>query len=254
MTVFIRTVDLFRRYFFEILVVLLKAYLAGKPLLSTTDWPATACCVAFFAGCNFRCRFCFNTPLLDFKDEFHVDLSNVFDELKEHRYLIDGVIASGGEPTLQPEALQALAKWSHKQELKFGIMTNGTKPDVIKKLLNENLLDFVAVDIKTVPNEKDYTQITQAKPPLLSDIQTTISLLDSSQVEKEYRTTLVPSIIDKVAQIKQIMNWVGPEHYVLQNFRPTNTILDPVLSKSFSLEELDKFREFAKTHQVKTRF
>lgn len=236
------------------MVVWLKAYLAGKPLLSTTDWPATVCCVAFFAGCNMRCRFCFNTPVLEFKEEFHVDLSLLFDELQAHRHLIDGVITTGGEPTLQPEALHALAEWSHEHELKFGLMTNGTKPTVIKKLLDDDLLDYVAVDIKTIPKEKIYAQITQAPPQLLSDIQATVSLLNSSLVEKEFRTTLVPSVVDTVKQIEEILNWVGPEHYVLQSFRPTSTVVDPKLTVSFSGEELDKFREFAKTHQIVTRF
>jgi len=236
------------------MVVSLKAYLAGKPLLSTTDWPATACCVAFFAGCNLRCRFCFNKPVLEFKDEFQVDLTHIFNELQAHRKLIDGVIATGGEPTLQPEALHALAEWSHQHELKFGLMTNGTKPAVIKKLLDDNLLDYVAVDIKTIPDEKAYAKITQAPPQILSDIKTTISILNASQIDREFRTTLVPSLIDEVKQIEQIMNWVGAEHYILQNFRPANTVIDQKLTKSFSLEELDKFREFAKTHHIETRF
>ena len=236
------------------MVVSLKAYLAGKPLLSTTDWPATACCVAFFAGCNLRCRFCFNKPVLEFKEEFQVDLSIIFNELQAHRKLIDGVIATGGEPTLQPEALRALAEWSHQHELKFGLMTNGTRPAVIKKFLDDKLLDYVAVDIKTIPDEKAYAKITQAPPQILSDIKTTISILNASQIDKEFRTTLVPSLIDDVKQIERIMNWVGAEHYVLQNFRPTSTVIDRKLTKSFSAEELDAFREFAKTHHIETRF
>ena len=247
-------VSLFILQFAIISVIRLKAYFAGKPLLSTTDWPATVCCVAFFAGCNLRCRFCFNTPVLDFKEEFHVELAQIFDELQEHQYLIEGVIATGGEPTLQPEALQALAEWTHQHGLKFGLMTNGTKPTVIKKLLDEKLLDYVAVDIKTIPDEKTYTQISQAPTSILSDIQATVSLLKSSKVEKEFRTTLVPSLVDKIEQIEQIMNWVGPEFYVLQNFRPTSTVLDQNLNKPFSTTELNKYREFAKTHQVEVRF
>jgi pyruvate formate lyase activating enzyme len=201
-----------------------------------------------------RCLFCFNTPVLDFKEEFLVDLSELTDELQAHRQLIDGVIATGGEPTLQPEALHALAEWSHDRELKFGLMTNGTKPTVVKKLLDDGLLDYVAVDIKTIPDKKEYARITQAPPQILSEVQTTVSLLNASQVEREFRTTLVPSVIDTVKQIKQIMNWVGPEHYVLQNFRPTSTVLEPKLTNSFSGEELEKLREFAKAHRIEARF
>lgn len=183
-----------------------------------------------------------------------MELSPLFDELNAHRYLIEGVIATGGEPALQPDPLEALAEWTHRHKLKFGIMTNGTKPTVIESLLNADLLDYVAVDIKTVPNEKEYARITQAQSPILSDINTTISLLKSSSVNYEFRTTLVPSIVDKISQIQEIMNWVGAKHYVLQSFRPTDTVLDSKLSQPFSNEELDKFQVFANEHNVKTRF
>lgn len=236
------------------LVVLVKAFIAGKPLLSTTDWPSKVCCVVFFVGCNLRCRFCFNGPLLEFKDQYQVDINRVYQELETNRYLIDGVIVTGGEPTLQPEPLQALADWIHQHKLLFGIMTNGTKPAIIQQLLDEKLLDFVAVDIKTVPDEKRYSEITQISTPILNAIDKTIALLKTSNIQYEFRTTLVPSIISEVAQIQKILDWVGSKHYVLQAFRPTDTVLDSTLKDSFSTDQLDEYREFAKKKKIQARF
>ena len=232
----------------------MKAYIAGKPLLSTTDWPSSVCCVVFFTGCNLRCKFCFNGPLLEFDEQHLIDLERVYEELDEHRYLIDGILVTGGEPTLQPDALHAIGEWTHNQNLKFGIMTNGTKPAVLQQLLDANLLDYVAVDIKTVPNEKEYAHITQTEHEIIPPINETITLLKSSKISYEFRTTLVPSLIDKIPQLEKILKWIGKKNYVLQNFRPTDTVLDPNLKTAFSMEELDQFRQFAKKKRIITRF
>lgn len=232
----------------------MKAYIAGKPLLSTTDWPSSVCCVLFFTGCNLRCKFCFNGPLLDFDEQHLVDLERVFEELDTHRYLVDGILVTGGEPTLQPEALHAIGEWTHNHNLKFGLMTNGTKPSVLQELIDANLLDYVAVDIKTSPNEKEYAHITQTDHEIFPAINETIALLKSSKINYEFRTTLVPSLIDKIPQLEKILKWIGKKNYVLQNFRATDTVLDPNLKTAFSVEELDHFRQFAKKKRIITRF
>jgi pyruvate formate lyase activating enzyme len=178
----------------------------------------------------------------------------VFEELGEHRFLIDGVIVTGGEPTLQPDPLHALGEWTHNNSLKFGIMTNGSKPAVVKRLLDAKLLDYVALDIKTIPKKKEYAHITQSEEELLPVINETIAILKSSKISYEFRTTLIPSLIDKKSQLKQILKWIGKENYVLQNFRSTDTVLDPNLQDSFSVEKIEEFRQFAEKNQITTRF
>lgn len=233
----------------------MKAYIAGKPLLSTTDWPSVVSCAVFFVGCNLRCRFCFNEPILNFKPQYCIDLEQIFTELLEQKFLIEGVIATGGEPTLQPNPLLELADWSHKHGILFGLMTNGTKPLVIRHLLTKKLLDYVAVDIKTVPHPEDYATITQSQEDLLRPIEETIQLLKSANIWYEFRTTLVPKLIDQPEQIRQIIEWVGTDHYVLQAFRQTLTIIDPQLQNAqFSLETLSKFRKFAEEQDITVRF
>ena len=232
----------------------MEAYIAGKPIISTTDWPSKVACVVFFVGCNLRCRFCFNTPLLEFNDQFKVDLTVLYPEIKANQYLIDGVIATGGEPTLQFDAIKTLAEWTHNQNLEFGLMTNGTKPDVIQHLLDAKLLDYVAVDIKTIPRKEEYVQITQSSSQILDRVKETVALLKSSKANYEFRTTLVPMVVDDLQQIDQIRRWVGSQNFVLQNFRPSETVLDPTLSTSFTPNQLDHFQQYAQKHKITTRF
>lgn len=231
-----------------------EAFIAGKPLLSTTDWPSKVSCVIFFAGCNLRCRFCFNAPLLEFSDQFKINLELLYPELEANRVLVDGVIVTGGEPTLQPEPLRTLAEWTHQRDLEFGLMTNGTKPGVIQQFLDANLLDYIAVDIKTVPNRDHYVRVTQSTGEIFDRVQETVSILKSSKINYEFRTTLVPSLVDNLEQLDQIRKWVGSKNYVLQQFRPADTVLDSTLTSSFTPKELDHFQQYAQKHGITTRF
>ena len=148
------------------------------------------------------------------------------------------MIVSGGEPTLQLEPLLALAKWTRKQELLFGLMTNGTRPAVLRQLLDLDLINYLAVDIKTIPKIDQYSEITPISENLLEKIQETISLLKSSKGSYEFRTTLVPGLVDQISQVRQIANWLGSEHYVLQVYRPAKTVLDVSLhDQSFTPSE-----------------
>lgn len=223
-------------------------------MISTTDWPSKVACVVFFTGCNLRCRFCFNAPLLEFNDQFKIDLELLYPELEENRFLIDGVIVTGGEPTLQPVALQTLAKWVHQKDMQFGLMTNGTKPNVIRELLGANLLDFVAVDIKTAPNRNQYVRVTQSTGDILDYVKETVTLLKNSKIHYEFRTTLVPTLVDKIEQLESIRKLVGQKNFVLQNFRSTESVLDSELTRSFTSNELEQFQQYAKKHRITTRF
>jgi pyruvate formate lyase activating enzyme len=236
-------------------VVQVKAYIAGKPLLSTTDWPSKASCVVFFAGCNLRCRFCFNGPILALEERFAVDLESLYTELAKQRFLIEGVIATGGEPTLQPLSLHALAVWARQSGLLFGLMTNGTKPKVLRDLLADRLLDYIAIDIKTVPSVEAYAQITQSEEDLLPPIKESIKLARQSKISYEFRTTLVPGLIDEPDQIRKISQWVGTKNYVLQAFLPGAGVLDSGLRQhSFTPETLSRLRGLGKRLGIAVRF
>jgi len=243
------------RSFDSLAVAQVKGYIAGKPLLSTTDWPSRVCCVVFFAGCNLRCRFCFNGPILALEGKFLVDMESVYAELTTQRFLIEAVIATGGEPTLQPSCLRALGMWAHQNELLFGLMTNGTRPRVLGNMLADRLLDYVAVDIKTVPKAEAYSHIAQSEEDLLSPVQESVQLVKQSKIDHEFRTTLVPGLIDQPSQVGRISRWVGTKNYVLQAFLPREGVLDPGLrQRSFSPEALSCLCAYAKRHGIAIRF
>ncbi len=231
-----------------------KVFAAGRPFLSTIDWPSTVCCVVFFVGCNFRCRFCFNAPILEFDDKYLCNITKVTTELTKQSYLVEGVIVTGGEPTLQPEPLTTIAEWARENSLLFGLMTNGTNSRILRKFLRLQLLDFVALDIKTVPLIEEYVKITQNKRTSLVQIKETVALLKKSSIQYEFRTTLVPQLVYKPEEIRQISDWVGADHFILQIFRPSETVLDPALRQvSFSEEELSLIREVGKQLGIRIR-
>jgi pyruvate formate lyase activating enzyme len=213
------------------------------------------CCVVFFDGCNLRCRFCFNGPILELDEKFLVDLDDVYTELAKQQFLVEGVLATGGEPTLQPACLGALATWTHRNGLLFGLMTNGTKPQVLRDLLASRLVDYVALDIKTVPETKAYSHIVQSKEDILSLVKQSVKLLKGSKVNHEFRSTLVPGLIDQTSQIRRISKWVGTKNYVLQAFRPGDGVLDSELrQRAFSPETLSQLRAFGKRNGIGLRF
>jgi len=243
------------RSFDSLGVVQVKGYIAGKPLLSTTDWPSRVSCVIFFAGCNLRCRLCFNGPIIALEEKFLVDLVCLYAELNKQRFIIEAVIATGGEPTLQLPCLRALGMWAHQNGLLFGLMTNGTRPGVLSNMLADQLLDYVAVDIKTVPKAEAYSRIAQSEEDVLSPVKESVKLVRQSKIDHEFRTTLVPGLIDQPSQIRQISGWVGTKNYVLQVFLPSEGVLDSELrQRSFSPEAISYLRDYAKRHGIAIRF
>ena len=184
-----------------------------------------------------------------------MDMESVYAELTTQRFLIEAVIATGGEPTLQPSCLRALGMWAHQNELLFGLMTNGTRPRVLGNMLADRLLDYVAVDIKTVPKAEAYSHIAQSEEDLLSPVQESVQLVKQSKIDHEFRTTLVPGLIDQPSQVGRISRWVGTKNYVLQAFLPREGVLDPGLrQRSFSPEALSCLCAYAKRHGIAIRF
>lgn len=121
--------------------------------ISTVDWPGRAVCTLFFRGCPVRCDYCHNKQLQDGLDFRPLD--QVFEQIRSSRIAVSGVVFSGGEPTLQEEVLCELARRSKKEGFLVGLHTNGVFPEVIQKLLDEHLVDHLALDIKAKWNRYD---------------------------------------------------------------------------------------------------
>jgi len=124
----------------------IKLNFGGFVPLSTVDWRGRSACTVFFRGCPVRCTYCQNSSILSGKDER--DLDEITDLIKGSLLAISGVVFSGGEPTMQKDALIALARKVKGMGLAVGVQTNGVFPDTLEALIREHLVDRVALDIK----------------------------------------------------------------------------------------------------------
>ena len=185
--------------------------IGGMVDFSTIDWAGNVSFIIFLAGCNYKCSYCHNSELIPLDSGHEVNIDDIEERLKNNITIIDSVIVSGGEPTIHPEALEEILKLAKKYELKTMIQTNGSQPHVIRKLLEENLLDYVALDFKTSP-EKYY--LVGGMAPLQ-----TIQILQEHDSDYEVRTTLAPYIVTS-KDLKIIESFIPVGHkWLLQKYR-----------------------------------
>lgn len=159
----------------------------GLEKLSLVDYDNKLSCVLFMQGCNFRCPFCHNSQLV-FNDNVVIPFKDIMDYLKLRRNVLDGVVISGGEPTLMPDLIDKIKEIKALGYL-VKLDTNGTNPDVVQKLIDLKLVDHFAMDIKNYID--DYEPITGVKNIYKDRVLKTISILINSGVSYEFRTTLV---------------------------------------------------------------
>lgn len=210
------------------------------------DYPGRVATCLFCGGCNLRCPACQNRDLvLSPQNLPDIAEGEVLSFLQRRRGLLDGVVIGGGEPTLQPD----LAGFCRRvRELGFPVKldTNGYRPDVLEDLLDQGLLDTVAMDIKAPPEK--YALLTGVEVDMRR-IQRSIDLLMNGAVNYEFRTTVVPGFLT-IQDIQAIARWVsGAQQYALQQFVPHNT-LDPALGKliPYRPAELEAMAEAARAY------
>jgi pyruvate formate lyase activating enzyme len=190
--------------------------IAGLRKCSMVDYPGKMAAVIFTPGCNLDCYYCHNRFLLDEDalQEEH-DPQAVLAILARRRGFLDGVVVSGGEPTLQPDLERFILD---VRELGFPVKldTNGLRPDVLKELLQSGLLDYVAMDLKASPGK--YSQLC-GRDVNVDLIDRSIRLLQGSGVRYEFRTTVAPELNGN--DLMEMSEWIaGARHYVLQQYRP----------------------------------
>lgn len=221
----------------------------GIQKLTLIDYPGKIACTLFTFGCNFRCPFCFNSSLVVDDSTPAVREEEMMKFLHERSGWLEGVCVSGGEPTLHgdlPEFIERVRGLGYRVKLD----TNGTSPKMLEKLLNEDLLDYVAVDVKA-PLQK-YSEVVRAEVNV-EDLRRTLELVIGSGVEHEVRTTVVPTIHSK-QDIVAIAREVGAAKvYFLQQFRPIKT-LDPRFMdvKPYPIDYLIELRDLCSRY-VPTR-
>lgn len=188
---------------------------------SVVDFPGHIAAVVFTGGCNWRCPFCQNAELVIGHASLEdIPPESVLDFLKERYGFLDGLVVSGGEPTLQPD----LASWlSQVKELGFAVKldTNGYRPSVLKAIVDSGLADFVAMDCKSVPSR--YGEAVGV-PVDLERIEESLAFLRSAGVPYEVRTTVVPGVLS-LSDMEELAGFIhGIPRYVLQQFRPEGAL------------------------------
>lgn len=198
-------------------------------LLKTTllDYPGHVASTLFTGGCNFRCPFCHNGELvLHPQTAPAIPEEEFFSHLKRRQGILDGVCISGGEPTLAPD-LEAFIREIRALGFSVKLDTNGYRPEVLIRLCEQGLLDYVAMDIKHTPEK--YNSICGIDKFDISMIETSAEFLMQGMVPYEFRTTLVRELHQK-EDILQIGTWLkGARAYYLQAYRDSDT----VISKGF---------------------
>jgi len=219
--------------------------------MSTVDYPGKVCSVVFFHGCNFHCPFCYNVSLVEGNDYRNVGVEEVLKELEKARGFIDAVTITGGEPTMQPEDLIEFCRCLREMNLLVKLDTNGYNPGFLAEILEKNLVDFVSMDIKS--DMAGYNRMSGIECDL-SRIKKSVDILRSSNIEYEFRTTIVPGQNDKPSVIEGICDFIKPaQPYVLQQFRPGEGTLGNIKAEKMDKKKLRELAVVARENGLKVK-
>ena len=207
------------------------------------DYPEHIAATVFTGGCNFRCPFCHNGELvLDPARQPSVAEEEVLYYLKKRQGILQGVCVTGGEPTLQRD-LRAFLQKIKELEYPIKLDTNGYRPDVLKSLCEQGLVDYVAMDIKTC--KERYPLLAGIPSIQMEPIEESVDYLKSCHIPYEFRTTVVKEL-HSADDFQKIGPWIsGCPNYYLQNFVDSGNVLEDGFS-GCTKEELLAFLEIVK--------
>ena len=202
------------------------------------DYPKHVASTIFTGECNFRCPFCHNGDLvLNPSSLPEISESQILSFLERRKNILDGVCITGGEPTLQKD-LPDFIKKIKDLGLLVKLDTNGYRPDVLEHLISENLLDYVAMDIKNSPEK--YAMTCGVVNFDLNRISSSINLLINGPIPFEFRTTVANPLHDE-KDFEAIGSWVkGATAYYIQSYKES----EYVISKEFSPYTIDTLNHF----------
>ena len=241
--------------------------IGGLQKFSLLDYPDYISAIVFTQGCNFRCHFCYNPMLVwpqsevskfknisssDNTDEkiekvypqFQED--DLFDFLKKRQKKLDAVVITGGEPTIHKDLPKFIEKIK-KLKFKVKLDTNGTNSEMLKSLIDKKLIDYIAMDIKGSLGKYDIITGVQLN---LNDIKKSINIIMQSKLPYEFRTTMVPELIE-VEDIKKIGELIaGAKKWYLQNFKSDINLVNDRFEKykPYSLKKMEEMRKIGEAY------
>lgn len=209
------------------------------------DYPGNVAATIFLGHCNFRCPFCHNSELVLTPDKVPViDNEEVFTFLKKRSAILDGICITGGEPTLTRDLKDFIINVK-SIGLKVKLDTNGSNPEVLKSLIENNLLDYVAMDIKSSPSQ--YAKVCGLDSINLNNIKESVTYLINQELPYEFRTTIVKEL-HTFEDILEIGKWLqGCKAYYLQPYQDSKQVIQPGFT-SYSKEELVKLQTQLKNY------
>ena len=218
--------------------------IVGIDKLSLLDYEDKVSVVLFSQACNMRCPFCHNgAAILGASKEDEIDFNEILDFLKTRKGLIDAVVFTGGEPTMEPD-LKVKIKAVRDLGFLIKLDTNGTNPEIVESLLDEGLIDYVAMDIKNCPNL--YAETCGLKFINVENIKKSISIIMAKAPDYEFRTTLVKEFHERM-DYKAFLNLIkGAKKLFLQKFVDREGCIQKGLHE-VSIEEANKLRDYLAT-------
>ena len=206
---------------------------------SMIDYPGKIASVLFTTGCNFRCPYCHNAPLVTGENDAK-DLEHLLETLKKRKRFVDAVVISGGEPTLHEELLPFMKELKN-EGFSIKLDTNGTKPNRLNQWIRAGVLDYIAMDIKqAIPK---YGHLVHM-PVDLDAIEESVSIIRLSEIPHEFRTTVYQEGFQQ-EDFLSIAKWLkGSPRYAIQNFHPQEELLNSAVKMTpYPLETLKEIQE-----------
>lgn len=217
--------------------------IGGLQKMTLLDYPGQVAATIFTVGCNFRCHFCHNPELVlpDKKDSGVQTEKEVFDFLRSRKKLLDAVCITGGEPTLQKDIVE-VCKAIKKLGYKIKIDTNGLRPHVLQRLINKELVDCMAMDIKA-PWSK-YEKVVGVKVDL-DKIKQSVKIIKESGLPHEFRSTILPGLHTVDDVIKMARQVKGADAYYLQQFKVAPQLVNQDFSTEgkYTLKEMEEIKK-----------
>jgi len=214
-------------------------FIKGFQEATLIDWDGKIASILFLGNCNFRCGFCHSKVLVENFDSMDtIPFYKIAGFLKQKKGWIDGVVITGGEPSLHNGALVELIAAIKGLGFQVKLDTNGMNPELLKEVIGRHMIDYIAMDIKAPLREKDYQNAVRCKVDIERIIRSKDIILNSD-IDYEFRTTVVPGIINKenIASIARAIK--NAKKYCLQQFVPRDTLDPAFLSlKPYAIEEI----------------
>ncbi len=228
--------------------------IGGLQKFSLLDYPENISAIVFTQGCNFRCSFCYNPMLVlpkrrKLKDHPYLSEGDLFEFLNERKGKLGGIVITGGEPTIHKD-LPELIKKIKDLGFKIKLDTNGTNPEMLKKLINKKLINYIAMDIKCTLDK--YKKATKFKGDF-ANIKKSVKMIMNSKLPYEFRTTVVPSLVEK-EDIKKMGETIkGASVWYLQQFKPDTDLINKDFQKikPYEEEELVEMAKIARKYVKK---